>query len=303
MSTTLDRGPRDFLDRYGPDDYHVFSMGPALFAARTAFQQVEIREHPTLGRCLLLDDALQTAALDEHVYHEALVHPAMVLHPNPRRVLVLGGGEGATLREVLRHRTVRKAVMVDIDGELVDACRVWLPAWHAGAFDDPRSEIHAADGRAFLAASPGRFDVIISDLTDPAPTSLSAQLWSRQFFALCRDALTPGGIFVTQAAGLRYTARDQVHADVHATLAAVFGIVRSYAEYVTGYDQLWSFVLASDRHDPRRLRPGTVDRRLQARGVGELRYYDGETHTHLFALPRTLRATIQRGRVRDDAAS
>jgi spermidine synthase len=128
-----------FVDQDSPGDLVAVRREEVLAAGRTPFQEYEIFVSSLWGMALILDGRLQSAELDEFVYHEALVHPALVAHPDPRRVLVMGGGEGATLREVLRHRPVSRAVMVDLDGELVEVCRRHLPSFHEGAFDDPRA--------------------------------------------------------------------------------------------------------------------------------------------------------------------
>jgi hypothetical protein len=161
-------GPEWYLDLTNRFELTGFRRDRVLVAGRTEFQAFEIFENRLWGRMLILDERLQSAEADEFIYHEALVQPAMLAHPEPRRVLVMGGGEGATLREVLRHPGVTRAVMVDIDGELVGLCREWLPSFHAGAFDDPRTELVFADGRGWLAAQPDRdLDVIILDLPEP----------------------------------------------------------------------------------------------------------------------------------------
>ncbi|MEM4204315.1 MAG: methyltransferase domain-containing protein, partial [Candidatus Methanomethylicaceae archaeon] len=156
-------------------------------------QQIDVLETEAFGRCLILDGRVQSAQSDEFVYHEALVHPAMVTHPDPRTVLILGGGEGATLREVLRHRTVERAVMVDIDPQVIEVSRRYLPEWSDGAFDDPRAELRIEDAVRYLQETRDRFDIIISDLTEPEPGTPSEPLLSREMFAAMRDCLKPGG--------------------------------------------------------------------------------------------------------------
>ncbi|HLQ63425.1 MAG TPA: spermidine synthase, partial [bacterium] len=127
-----------FYDRYTASEVHAHRCGAVIARAQTAYQEVVIQQFDHLGRCLLVDGKIQSAEVDEYIYHELLVHPVMITHPQPRRVLVCGGGEGAPLREILRYRSVESVTMVDIDRELVDLCREHLPSWHAGAFDDPR---------------------------------------------------------------------------------------------------------------------------------------------------------------------
>lgn len=281
------------IEWYTQQDFHVWGMEPPLVTARTRFQEVVIQDAIAHGRCLLLDDRVQSASNDEWIYHEALVHPAMTAHPNPRRVLILGGGEGATLREILRHPTVERATMVDIDGELVDLCRQHLPEWHQGAFDDPRADLVIGDARTYLVESPEQFDVIVGDLTDPIEDGVASLLYTRQFFELIRPRLAPGGIYSTQAVGLRYTFSDRIHAAIYSTLGSLFAQVSSYNEFLPAFDTLWAFVAASESVRLPAFTPAEIDDRLAERGLADiLRYYDGVTHQRLFALPKNLRKVL-----------
>jgi len=160
---------------------------------------VEIINTGSFGVCLVLDGKIQSSETDEFIYHEALVHPAMLTHPRPEKVFIAGGGEGATLREVLAHKTVRKAVMVDIDEEVVGLCRRYLPAWHQNSFDDPRAEIHFADARRYLEETDEKFDVIIIDLVDPLEQGPARLLYTREFYGIAKQKLGPGGIMSVQS--------------------------------------------------------------------------------------------------------
>ncbi|HLE78587.1 MAG TPA: fused MFS/spermidine synthase [bacterium] len=279
-----------FYDPYTPASVHTHRTGPVVAQATTAFQHVVIQDFEHLGRCLIIDGKIQSAAIDEHIYHELLVHPAMVAHPAPKRVLVCGGGEGAPLREILRHPAVERVVMVDIDGELVALCREYLGTWHAGAFDDPRVQVLHGDARTYVEGSPERFDVIINDITDPIEGGPSKLLFTRAFYQAASARLGADGVFVTQAIGIHYDPGDRLHAAIHHTLAQVFPHVRSYADYVQSFDYPWAFVAASQR-PYWEAAPAEVDRILAARGI-TLRFYDGGTHQRVFSLPKPLREVI-----------
>ncbi len=134
-----------------------------IYHGVSKYQTIDIVETRLHGKMLFLDGVAQSAERDEFIYHELLVHPAMFAHPNPEKVLVIGGAEGATLREVLKHQTVKRAVLVDIDGELVEICKQYLPGWHQGSFDDPRVEVVIGDGRDYVVKCNEKFDVIIID--------------------------------------------------------------------------------------------------------------------------------------------
>src|SRR5687768_6983976 len=145
-----------------------FTITKMLVAGHTKYQEYQICEIPRFGKTLFLDYNIQSSLMDEYVFHECMTQPAMTLHPNPRSVCVCGGGEGATLREALKHNTVEKAVMVDLDEELVDMVKVHMPEWHQGAFEDPRTTLLHEDARAYLERNRGAgFDVILSDLPNP----------------------------------------------------------------------------------------------------------------------------------------
>ncbi|MEX0765835.1 MAG: polyamine aminopropyltransferase [bacterium] len=280
-----------FYDRYTPAEVHAHRAGRVIAKTTTKFQDVTIQEFEHLGRVLILDGKIQSAEVDEYIYHELLVHPAMLAHQEPRRVLVCGGGEGAPLREILRHPSVESVVMVDIDAELVALCREHLPNWHAEAFDDPRVRVMHADARPFVEETDERFDVIVNDITDPIEGGPSKLLFTREFYAAAARVLTPGGVFVTQAIGVHYDAGDRLHAMIHRTVAKVFPHVRSYCDYILSFDYPWAFVAGSLAPLWDSLDAAEVERRLQARGIS-LRFYDGETHRRVMSLPKPLRKLI-----------
>lgn len=281
-----------FHDYFAPTEVHLHGYKRMLFQKETPYQLLEIVDSPYFGRMLILDGDVQSSQKDEYIYHEALVQPAMVLHPMPRRVLVMGGGEGATLREVLRHRSVEKAVMFDLDPEVVNACREYLPEWSSGAFKDPRTEIHFGDARVLLSEYGGEpFDVIISDLTDPFQEGPSCLLFTKQFFELVRQKLALWGIFALQASLLRNLTYE-MHRAIYWTLRSVFPRAFSYFAYVQAFDTTWGFVLASNQYDPKEISPEEIDKRISSRVQGELKFYDGETHASLFHLPKDIRALI-----------
>ena len=153
------------------------------YPGKTKYQFVQCFYNEFLGKVLFLDKRIQSAQIDEYIYHESLVHPALITHPSPREVLVIGGGEGATLREVLRHSTVEKVIMVDIDRELVELCQKYLPEWSKGAFSNPKTDLIFKDARPFVEKTREKFDVIISDLTEPIEQGPSVFLFTEEFFS------------------------------------------------------------------------------------------------------------------------
>ena len=265
----------------------------ALYTGQTRYQRVELLETESFGRCLVLDGKIQSAEADEFVYHESLVHPALVAHPRPETVCIAGGGEGATAREVLRHSTVKRVSMVDLDQELVEICRQHLPGHHQGAFDDPRLRLHFADARAFLLGCPDCFDVLILDLPDPTRDSPTTLLYTLAFYQMLRSRLKPGGILVTQAGPATLLNHGEVFTAIHHTLQRVFPEVVPYTVPVESFGETWGFVLASLGPTPLDLTPKQVDSYLQCAGVEGLRLYDGIAHQGLFGLPLFLRQALE----------
>jgi len=279
-----------FLDEESRERWIFYRVNAHVLAARTRFQQVRIIDTGALGRVLVLDDKIQSAALDEHIYHEALVHPALTAHPAPARVLILGGGEGATAREVLKHRCVREAVMVDIDGELVELCRRHLPGWHAGALRSPRLRLVVADALAFVPACRERFDAIVCDVSDPEPGSPACRIYTKGFYEALARLLAPGGVFVTQATEIFYDGSG-IHSVINRTVKRALGRAESYCEYVPSFSSLWGFVAAGGSGPLGALDAATIRARLRERRV-RTRYYGAETHARIFCLPPEVRARI-----------
>ena len=268
---------------------HSIAMEAVRYEGRTDWQQILIGYNQDLGEFLVLDGQLQSASVDEFIYHECLVQPAMVSHPDPRRVLILGGGEGATLREVLRHPSVERVVMVEIDDQVVKLCQCYLPAYSAGAFQDPRTQLVIGCARAWLENTSERFDVIISDLTEPEEGSLSTRLFSRDFFELAQQRLTAQGVLAVQASCGSFGYHER-HCLVARTCRSVFPEVRSMLVGIPSFNTQWAFLMTG-----RVLSSQQVDQRLRERGLNKvLRFYDGESHQRLMALPLCLRRQLER---------
>ncbi len=275
-------------DAVSPDLVQLHSIRQVIYSGRTEFQCVDIVDTGSFGVCLVLDGKIQSSERDEFIYHEALVHPAMLSHPNPERVFIAGGGEGATLREVLAHDTVRKAVMVDLDREVIDVCRRFLPAIHCGSFDDSRAELHFADARRYLQETSDEFDVAIIDLVEPLEGGPACLLYTQEFYQLVRERLGPEGIMSVQSGASGWTNLENFTAIVN-TLKSVFSIVCPYQVYVPSFVDMWGFSTASNSIAPEELPSEEVDRRIMARLSKELRSYDGLSHRAFFALSKHLR--------------
>jgi len=274
-----------------PWDYYAHGIKQIVVHKKTAFQELAIVETGLHGRALVLDGKWQSCEADEFLYHEPLVHPAMLQHGAPRRVLILGGGEGATAREVLRWKTVEHCTMVDIDEEVVQACREHLVSMHQNVFDDPRLETVIDDALKFLDRSRADWDVVISDLSDPIEHGPSYKLFTREYFQQARRVLRPGGVFVLQAGPVGPTDMG-MHARLARTLRDVYAHVQSYASFVPTYAAPWGFLLACDRPIDNRPDPQRIDRQLAEKTTGGLRMFDGTTLLGMFLIPAHLRRAI-----------
>jgi spermidine synthase len=280
-----------FSDHITPDLTMLHSIKDRIYSGRTKFQSVEIIDTGSFGVCLVLDGKIQSSEADEFIYHEALVHPAMLTHPQPEKVLIAGGGEGATLREVLAHKTVKKAVMVDIDEEVVSVCRRFLPSWHRNAFDDPRAQLHFADARRYLEKTDEKFDVIIIDLVDPLEQGPARLLYTREFYEIVKQKLGAGGIMSVQAEPSEWGNFDNFTA-ISSTLRNVFRITRPYQVHIPSFFSLWGFVTASESLDASDLSPDEIDGRISTRLSKKLRSYDGPTHQAIFTIPKHIRREL-----------
>lgn len=236
-----------FEEPYTKELRYQYRVKNYVAEKRTKFQHAEIIDLYAFGRTLFLDGKLQSAEIDEHIYHEMLVHPAMLFHPSPKNVLIMGGGEGATLREVLKY-SVEKAFMVDIDEELVRMCKEYLPSWHKGSFDDKRSIVLFQDARKFVEEYEGEpFDVVISDLTEPVEEGPAIYLFTKEFYETLSKKMREDGIIVLQAGSADYFYTDFI-SSLSATLKEVFPHVFAYYEYIFSFQLNWAFIIASKKY-------------------------------------------------------
>ena len=270
-------------DRVSRDIDHVLAHG------RTHYQEYLFFRSQAHGVCVALDGDIQSCESDEAIYHEALAHPALLIHPRPRKVLIMGGGEGATAREALRHDCVERVVMVDIDREFVDLCRELIPGWSAGVYDDPRLEVHYEDINEYLERTGERFDVVIGDLVDVQDWDAPAgDLYSRDFYAALTGCMRDGGVFASQAGALSTVDMDN-HNRIRARIAKSLPRVRSYGLVVPSFYHMWSFVLGSAA--PLDCGGASLaecfDERVGGRGVG-LPATGSGTLAGAFLLPRLL---------------
>jgi len=279
-----------YVESFSPTEAHHHAIEETYFSGRTPFQHVAVVRSATFGKMLILDGDTQSSQGDERIYHEALVHPALAAIRDRSEVLILGGGEGATLREALRCPDVRRVTMVDIDGDVIALSRRFLPEWSDGAFESARARVIVGDALAFLAEDTGIYGAIVSDLTEPLPDSPSHPLFTGEVFRSIKARLAPSGVYVLQASTAGFHTMG-LHAKMARTLRGYYRHVVSYAAYVPAFDNEWAFLACSDVHDLAALSAERIESYLGTL-QGELYSYDVETHRRLFSLPLYLRREL-----------
>lgn len=229
-------------------DHITRKIDKVLAHGETHFQEYLFFESPIHGTCIALDGDIQSCSSDEALYHEALVHPAMLLHPDPKKVLIMGGIEGASAREVLRHPNVEKVVIIDIDEELASLCNKWIPSWGETAYNDPRFEIQYIDINVYLDQCEDNFDVVIGDLIDVHDwDSPQANFYGKEFYTRLKNHLNPGAILATQAGALTPNSLEK-HLLIRNKIHDCFEYIQTYGVTIPSFYHLWGFLLFSD-HD------------------------------------------------------
>ena len=254
----------------------------------TPFQTLEMLDTPSFGRVMRLDDHFMTSEGEEFFYHECMAHPAAMAHPDPQQVLVIGGGDGGLAEELLKHNTVQRLVLAELDEAVIEVSKAQLQRVHNGVWDDPRLQLQIGDGMAYVDSTTDRFDLILLDLTDPHTPAGS--LYSPEALQRMRRVLNPGGALVLHLGSPVFHA-EQVRA-LSQTLKATFAQVACYGTYVPLYGAYWGMAVCSDSLQPTAVSAAQVEERLATRGVTDLQYYNADIHGALFALPNYYRKLV-----------
>ena len=279
-----------FSEVVTPDMSTLTRIKESHYSGRTKFQSVDVIETTTSGRALILDGKTQSSETDEHIYHEALVHPPMLMHPDPRKVFIGGGGEGATLREVLSHKSVEKVVMVDLDEEVVKISRQFLPNHSKGAFEDSRVELVHTDARKYLEDTDEIFDVIILDLVDPLEAGVAYKLYTQEFYGIVKAKLGRSGVMVTQSGPAGLMNYHECFTPIIKTLQNTFTYVLPYNIFVPCFVSMWGFTIGTNLSPV--TSPDQRDLLICKRLPKKLRFYDQISHQHMFSLPPYIRHGI-----------
>ena len=253
------------------------------------YQTVEVHETVPFGKLFRLDGCFMTSERDEFFYHENLVHVAAVTHPSPTRALIVGGGDGGSAEEILKHPSIKSVTLAEIDLAVVDISRKYLQNVHRGALDDPRVTLKIEDGFAFVRKDTEQYDLIVLDLTDPGGPS--TPLYTTDFYQACAARLRPMGAMTLHIASpIAHPGRIR---DTLASLRGAFPVVTPYLTSIPLYGGLWMMACCAAQLDPHYLTPLEVDRRIAQRGIGDLQYFNGDVHRGSLAMPNFVRALVR----------
>ena len=275
----------EWLNPYSAYGYRALKR---LETTQTPYQTLEVFETPQFGRLFRLDRCYMTSERDEFFYHEPIVHAAAIAHPEPRSALVVGGGDGGSSEELLKHPSMQRVLMAELDPEVVRVAREYLGEVHRGVFDDPRLEVRIGDGWELVASTEEKFDLVILDLTDP--DTPAHQLYTEEFFRLLKRVMNPGAALSLHI-GSPIFKPEVVKRHVR-SLSAVFRHVRPMGVYIPLYGTYWGLACASDDIDPTAVPAEVVEQRIEERGLQRLEFYNGATHHALFALPNYYRRIV-----------
>ena len=276
-----------WLSEYHAPDVRFSFKSEVLASEQSPFQKMVMAENETFGRFFTLNGYVQVTAKDEFVYHDMIAHPALAVNPHIKRVLIIGGGDGGTAREICRYPHIEKIDMVEIDEMVVRLCRQYLPQT-AAVFDNPRLNLIIGDGLAHVMNSADdSYDLILVDSTDPVGPGEG--LFTKEFYRNCSRILSADGIMINQQEGAFYDWDFREMARAHEKIKAVFPIARIYGFNIPSYSSgYWYFGFASKQLDPLAdHKPG----QWAAFGL-KTRYYNADIHQGAFALPNYVREKL-----------
>jgi spermidine synthase len=293
-SHEIDRGEHLLMEPLNDSTGFYIRAKRQIGEWQTRYQKMQIYETPHYGKLFRLDGFNMTSEKDEFVYHENLIHPALTAHLSPKKVLIIGGGDGGSSEEALKHPSVEQVTMVEIDGDVIEVAKEHFRAVHNGVFDNPKLRVLVDDGMKFVRETQEKFDLIALDLNDPMGPAEA--LYSTEFFQQLRAALAPGGALTLHIGSP--VARPERVAELAQRLNSVFRIVRPYTMYIPLYGSLWAMAVCSDKLDPKAFTADEIDRRIDQRKLQDMRYYNGETHEGVFALPNFVRDLVSPPRLK-----
>ncbi len=265
-----------------------FDATRCVLSKQSAYQLIEVFDTPDLGRIMRIDGANMVSERDEFFYHEALIHPAAIVHPHPQSALIVGGGDGGAAEELLKHPSVSHCRLCELDGDVIDVAKVHFERVHHNVFDDHRLQVVVGDGFELLETTPDRFDLIYLDLTDPVGPAEA--LYTTQFYDGCRRALNQNGA-MTMHLGSPFSHPKRVKAAV-VNLRSVFQHVTPYFVHIPMYGATWGFAVASESLEFNALSEVEIESRLKQRNIQLRQFYNGGMHHAMQALPEYVNALL-----------
>lgn len=248
-----------------------------LAQTQSPYQHIEIADTPEFGKVMRIDGAMMTSEKDEFYYHESLVHPAAISHGHPRTALIIGGGDGGSSEELLKHRSIEHITLCEIDAQVVSLARQYLESIHHQAFDSPKLRLEHSDGFAFVKNSTAVYDLILLDLTDPITTSgssLAQSCMNSEFFQACHSRLSEHGVLVLHLGSAFY--HPERYQATLAQLHAIFASVLPYSVFIPTYGAQWGMAMAS-KHSLH-LSTEQIQTRIREQGIEQLQFYSAARH-------------------------
>ncbi len=278
-----------YLEHAGPHMATLQVVNEVLSSELTpAGQLVETVDLELFGKSLFIEHIIMLSLYDEFIYHESLVHPALISLERPEKVLIIGGGDGGALREVLKH-PVEEVTMVELDSSVIEMVKRNLPEVPGGSFDDRRLKLVIEDGRKYVESCEEKYDAVILDLTDPYGQAV--RLYTKEFYSMVRRLMREGGLMVTHSEGVHFN--RLTFQRIYRAIREVFQKHTVAKAYVPSFNDEWSFSFGSDYIVPPELDRGTLERRFEDRLKGKTRFYLPEVHHSLFSLPLYLREATE----------
>lgn len=272
-----------YADKHSTGCWLYIKVDKVLATKQSKYQRIDIFDTPEFGRILVTDGLIMSTEKDEFIYHEMLAHVPLMAHPNPRKVLVIGGGDGGTVREVLKHKEIEHVDLVEIDEDVIELTQKYIPSFWGDAVNDPRLHIHIQDGAKFIKTKENEYDVVIVDASDPI--DISGVLYTVEFYRDVYRALKEEGIMVSQTESA-LTDID-ITARIFENVKQVFPIVKVYHTTLHSFPPEWTFTIASKKTDPVEVKNPERISNLR------LRCYNLEYHKACFVLPNYFKERLK----------
>jgi len=268
-----------YVERITKFSYALTKVRRLVHRRRSKYQLIEVVDTYDYGLALYLDNALQVTEYDEYIYHEVMVHPAMLAHPSPKKVLVIGGGDGGVAREVLKHKDVERVDVVEIDRDVVEVVMKYMPSVPSGAFNDPRCNLIIEDGKEYVKRTEEKYDVVFMDVTDDVGPA--TELFTSGFLKMVKRVMEEQGILIIQALGsLEHEMKAK---EIARWVGSIFKNAGFYGIYVPSFTDRWNFVYGSDAYDILNMDVDVIRKRFIERRL-TTKFYDPDVHLALKAL-------------------